>query len=374
MATSIALRRRLPKRTRTVLDKLKKQKGQELTEEELIPQAENLSDPEYIRCQFSYLLDGINKIVMGTGEEQHPTQDLTSLETETTRQKNMDDLATAMNIPVKLILKQLNHARPPLANKLSQLFRCEYGPLHSILQIGEITLEWDNAGLVVPSMLPRLPGDLEMQAAEQSVWRHKTRTLARALGAAVVKRDYEDKFNIMYTSMSEKVQLINRLVDVIIMYNCEKTYSVFRCNCQHFTQDALSALGYTDTIRFRGKMNDYFEQLKAGNLTVPEEFSTHKNLDDYVKKRLSQLTLPDMEYLLCQYFKHHLPSMEQVQDWYVDNWTCDVDSCQSDLLDSLVKDKSSFRASERCEGRFTETMQEELIGNLPQEVSKPQIF
>ena len=355
----------LSKGALVVLDKLKKHhhfKANKVREQDLIQQAENLSDPEYIRCQFSYLLESINKIVVRTGLED-PDQDLTSLETEHIRKRDVDHLANAMNIPVKLVLRKLHHTRPPLANKLSQLIRCEYGPLHSTLQVGEITIEWGNDSLVIPSMQAHLPGDLETQAPKQSLWHHQTQQLTEALDVAERRRDHTEKFNIMFTSMSEKAQLIDRLVDVIIYYNCEKTYSLFKCNCQHFTRDALSALGYKDTIRFSGKMDTYFKQLKSGKLTVPEEYSTHENLDEYVRHHMEGLSLPDMEYLLCQYFKHHLPSMEKFKGRELDDWRCEVEGCQSEVLDSIVKDRSSL-VSCNAVGRE----QEEILGQLPEEV------
>ena len=361
----------LSKGTQFVLSKLKKHpyyKSQNVKEEELVVQAGNLSDPEYIRCQFSYLLESINKIVVKTGLEEEQNQDLTSLETEAIREEDVSCLASAMNIPVKLILRQLHHARPPLANKLSQLIRCEYGPLHSTLQVGEISIEWGNDGLVIPSMSPMLPGDLETQAPKQSQWYRQTKQLTKALDVAERRKDHTEKFNIMFTSMSEKVQMIDRLVDVIITYNCEKTYNIFKCNCQHFTRDALAALGYKDSIRFSGKMNDYFEQLKAGKLTVPAEYSTHENLDEYVRHNLEGLSLPDMEYLLCQYFKHHLPSMEQMKDQDLDDWRCDVEGCQSEQLDLIVNDRSSFRLSQCPHALSMEREQEEILEQLPEEV------
>ena len=349
----------LSKGTLMVLDKLKKHPSyKDRSLPILIRTAEDLSDPDYIRCQFSYLLDSMNNIV--TNESRHNTLD-------------EDSLASAMSIPVKLILRKLRHSRPPLAHKLSQLFRCDYGPLHSTLEVGVVTIEWGNEGLVIPSMLPKLPGEFEAHVHNQSQWQDQTRNMTRALGAAETKRDYMEKFNVVFTSFSEKVQLIDRLVDVIISYNCEKTYNIFKCNCQHFTRDALSALGYKNTVQFTGKMNDYFEQLKRGKLTVPEEYSTHENLDDYVKKNLDKLTLPDMEYLLCQYFKYHLPSMEQMGDRDLDFWTCSIATCQSEELDSRVKDRSSFRSTWCTYEQFTNAEAfeevEKVIESFPQEVS-----
>lgn len=342
----------LSKGTLVVLDKLKRHpqfNGKTVKEAHLIQHAKDLSDPDYIRGQFSYLLDSINKIVMKTGVEEELDQDLTSLEFENVRKKDMDNLASAMTIPVKLILRKLNHARPPLANKLSQLLRCEYGPLHSTLQVGEVSIEWGNNELVIPSMEPRLPGDFQTQISKQSQFYSQTKQLTHALDLAERRRDHVEKFDVMFTSLSEKAQLIDRLVDIMVSYNCEKTYSIFKCNCQHFTRDALAALGYNDPIQFSGRMDDYFKQLKAGKLTVPEEYSTHENLDDYVTRNLGKLTQPDMEYLLCQYFKHHLPSMEQMGDQDLDEWVCDVEGCQSEVLDSMVRDRSLFNVSQNFE-------------------------
>ena len=356
-----------------VLEKLKKHphyKGRNVPEGELLIQAQNLSDPEYIRCQFSYLLDPVNRIVTKTGTEDELDQGLTSLQTADIRWKDVDNLATAMNIPVKLVLKQLHQSRPPMANKLSQLLRCEYGPLHTILQVGEVTIEWGSDDLVIPDLRPRLPGDLETEIPKQTLYYQQTKQLTQALDDAERKRDRVEKFDVVFTSMSEKVKLIDRLVDVIVTYNCEKTYNLFKCNCQHFTRDALTALGYEDTIRFRGKMNDYFKQLKAGKLTVPDEYATHESLDDYVKANLHRITVPDMEYLLCQYFQHHLPSMRQMEGEDLDNWKCDVEDCQSEVLDLKVKGRSSFRVSKSPKTKAEEAQLEELQDDVPDEVCK----
>ena len=356
----------LSKETQVVLSKLKKHsRYRDLNEAELTRLAKNLSDPEYIRCQFSYLLDSLDHIVTRAGREEEQLQKSVSM-LETTRRNETTSLANAMNIPVKLILKQLNHARPPLADKLSHLLRCEYGPLHTIVQVGEVTIEWGNEELVIPSMMPLLPGDLETRVPEQSEWYKKTKRLTRALDVAQRKKDHVEKFEVVFKSMSKKVQMINQLVDVIISYNCKRTYSIFKCNCQHFTRDALSALGYRGPIQFSGKMDDYFKQLKAGNLTVPEEYSTHKNLDEYVKENMPHLSIPDMEYLICQYFKHHLPSMEK-EDKYLDDWKCDIDECQCEILDSHVKNNSSYMAMQKWELSLDNST-EMLAEQLPDEV------
>lgn len=353
------------KETLVVLNKLKKHPSyKHLDEAELTRHAKNLSDPEYIRCQFSYLLDSIDHMVTRAGrEEEESLQKSVSL-LETTRRNETTSLANAMNIPVKLILKQLNHTRPPLANKLSHLLRCQYGPLHSIVQVGEVTLEWGNQELVIPTMAPILPGDLETRAPGQSGWYKKTKRLTRDLDAAQRKGDHVEKFEVVFKSMSEKVKIIDELVKVIIFYNCKKTYSIFKCNCQHFTRDALSVLEYRDPIQFSGKMDDYFKQLKTGK--VPKEYSTHENLDDYVKENLDHLSIPDMEYLICQYFKHHLPSMER-EDKDLDDWRCDIDECQCEILDSHVKNNSSYMAMQRWDLSL-DSSQEMLLEQLPEEV------
>lgn len=334
----------LSKATSTVVEKLKRHpefKNESIGA--LILQARTLSNPQFIRDQFSYLLDSINNIVIQTGtENDEPDQLTTSFDAKAARRKDQQNLANAMNIPVKLVLQKLRHRRPPLANKLSQLIGLEYGPLHSRLQVGEITIEWGNEGLVIPTMVPYLPGEFEMQVPKENQWYDQAKELTKALGDAEKRQDQEEKFDIVFTSMAEKFQLIDRLVDVIVRYNCEKSYNVFKCNCQHFTRDALVALGYKDPIKFTGKMGSYFEQLKRGKLTVPKEYSTHEALDEYVENNLQHLTLPDMEYLLCQYFKYHLPHLEKVADGYLDDWNCTIKTCQSETLDSMVRERSSF--------------------------------
>ena len=145
----------------------------------------------------------------------------------------------------------------------------------------------------------------------------------------------EDKFDVIYESMSEKSQMIDRLVDVIADYNRNKEYNMLKCNCQHFVQDAMAALSINKSLQFKGRLQQRFEQLKRGKLQVPLELQSHENVDTYVQEHKDRLERQDMEYLQCLYFDFHLPAIEESDD---PDWRCDRPECMSEELDRMIRE------------------------------------
>ena len=56
---------------------------------------------------------------------------------------------------------------------------------------------------------------------------------------AASELDYKEQIELTYTVTSEKKQLIDALISVIMKHNKNYYYHLFSRNCQHFVIDAL---------------------------------------------------------------------------------------------------------------------------------------
>lgn len=311
----------------------------DLTEEQQMIKAIQLTSHEDIRCQFSYLLETGSKLILEAArDDQEDDEFLHTMELRMAHQRAKQDTVQACHLPVKLILSQLRRGRPPLANTWSSLFKFKYGPLHSALQVGEVLIEWGRESLVIPKYEPILPSrQLQFYVHGQGEWRETVGQFVQEMSLADRRRTTEEKVDVLYRSVTEKTRLIENLIDVIVKYNREKKYDLFKCNCQHFVGEAMAALGIKETPQFSGKLSEYYELLKQGKTKMPE-FQDHESVDRYVVENFDQLTQHDMEFLLCQYFQHHSADMAQADD--IDVWKCTLATCQSDKLEDRIKQNS----------------------------------
>ena len=269
------------------------------------------------------------------GEENNEL--LHTMEIEAAHDRAKHGVAQACHLPVRLLLSKLRWRMPPILNRLSSLLSLEYGALHSALQVGQIVIEWGRESIVDPQMVDVVPNrEFQAQVGNQGDWFHRAKELTRDMSLADRRHNVDEKFDVLFKSVAEKHQLLENLIAVIVDYNGTREYSVFKCNCQHFVHDALTALGIKETPKFSGLLKDYLKHLKIGVKSVPRNLDTHEKLDKYVTENLDILTPHDMEYILCQYFKHHLPEMEKD----LDDWACTIATCQVDNLEEQIKEQS----------------------------------
>lgn len=314
-----------------------------LGEEQQKKRAAELTSHKDVRCVFSYLLEAGSKLTWETAEREGEDDDdelLHTMELQAAHQRAKQDVAQSCHLPVKLILSKLRRGRPPLANTWSSLFRFEYGPLHAALQVGDVLIEWGRESFVIPTFEPILPDrQLHFYVHGQGEFRQVAGQFVREMSMAdyAPGRNTEQKVDVLYRSVVEKNRLIENLVDVIVKYNREYKYDLFKRNCQHFVRDAMSALGIKQMPQISGKLGEYYERLKDGKTKMPE-FQTHESVDRYVVENFDELTQHDMEFLLCQYFQHHYAEMERAED--VDEWKCTVATCKSDALEERIKHNS----------------------------------
>ena len=264
-----------------------------------------------------------------------------SIEFQSAHQRAKHGMARVCHLPVKLFLSRLQRYPSLLATsitgRLSEVM-LEFGALHAGLMVGDIRVEWGAEGLIDPQWEdPQfVEEDFIAHVHPGGEWALAAASYDKKFSLADRERRIEDKIELIMDTAEEKRQLIMNLVDVIVSYNCTKQYSVMKCNCQHFVSEAMHALGIKSTPKFSGPLNDYLQQLKSYRLDIPEEFIDHASLDAYVKPKLQADTLSqhDMEYLLLHYYRLHLDSLPEDGD--IDNWRCEVRSCQYEFLAEKV--------------------------------------
>lgn len=314
-----------------------------LPEEQQTVRATQLISHDDILCQFSYLLDTGSKLIMDKTRNGYDDDDrglLQTMEVRAAHQQAKQDMARVCHLPVKLILSQLRHGRPPFAHTWSSLFGFEYGPLHAALQVGEVLIEWSRESLVIPKFEPILPGrEIQFNVHGEGEWREAVGQFVLEMSMAdhSPQRRTEKKVDALCRSVAEKAQLIANLAEVIVTYNRDYKYDLFNRNCQHFVQDAMAALGIKEAPQPSGKLSEYYKRLKDGKTKMPE-FKEHESVDKYVTENFDQLSQQDMEFLLCQYFRHHYSEMSRAID--IEEWKCPRSTCQSQKLEERIKHNS----------------------------------
>ena len=303
--------------------------------------AEDLTNHAKMKERFAHLLD-FDEYVESIKESDDC--DLThSLEFQMKKEQQKRDAANAAYLPVKLILSKLRRGAPPAANSFATLLRMEFGPLHAGLVVSDVCIEWDDSGLIIPMPVPDNPGDFQARVDSGASWQEGARQVVKDMSLANRKgMDTPMKLGIIYDYQEQKERLIDNLVEVIVQYNRNKKYSVFRCNCQDFVKDALKALHIRKTLKFAGNLGSFFESLKRG-VAVDHEFEDHHQLDEYVKANIKTLDKREKEYLLCLYFQFHATECKLLTPEEADDWVCPIKSCRCGGLDYQIdQDATTF--------------------------------
>ena len=302
--------------------------------------AHELTDRELLFNRFKYLVRAVEEEIQ-TATSDYETSFSHSKELESAHLRAKHGMARVCHLPVKLFLSRLQQSAVPAAvsitGKLSEML-LEFGALHAGLMVGNIRVEWGADSLINPQWEdPQfVEEDFVAHIHQGGKWAHAASSYNRKVSLADRERRVEDKIELLLESAQKKQQLIVNLVEVIVQYNRTKEYSVLKCNCQHFVADALRALGIESIPKFSGPLNEYLQKLKQYQVDIPEKFTDHATLDAYVKPKLRGDTLSqhDMEYLLIHYYRLHLNSLPEDDD--IDEWKCEVRSCQYEFLAEKV--------------------------------------
>ena len=336
-----------------VLEKVKKHpQFSGRPEQEQIALTQELTDPKVIKEKFQCLLD-IEEFEANIREidECGATHSLEEL-----NQKDQQKLETARacHLPVKLSLSKLQRIQAPFLRHFSTLLRIEYGPMHAGLIVGDIFIEWNDCSLVVPTLAP-FAGDVQTHIGSEGEWLDITRNAVGNMSLANRQHlDIPKKLEILYNSRAEKELLIDRLVDVIVKYNCYKQYSMFRCNCQDFVKDALQSLGIKKLPKFEGNLKGYIDGLQGGKAACIS-FKEHSELDDYVRVNVDALKIHEKEYLVLMYFQFHMAEMKELSPEQQDVWKCPVQGCLCEDLECQIVDESLhfYKFRKQCEEKVS---------------------
>lgn len=323
-----------------VLEKLKVHaEFAQKSEKELRELADELTDFDKIFYQFSHLLEPVVERAIDGALADHRAVFTHSQEEEMAHYRAKRDLACVIHLPIQLFLSRLKQPIPySVASKISNFF-LEYGALHAGLVVGNVRIEWGQEGIVDPQPEDIIPDDefIGSLHPNQGHLGQVAAEINRQFSLADHEQRIDDKIKLIISTAEEKKEILCNLVRVITTYNLEKKYDVFKCNCQHFVQDALAALGIKETPRFSGQLNAHLQRLKQGKMEIPENFKNHDTLDAYVERQLQvapgALSQHDMEYLLLHYYRLHMTSMPRDAN---DDWHCEVPSCKYEHLADRV--------------------------------------
>ena len=201
--------------------------------------AEDLTNHAKMKERFAHLLD-FDEYVKSIKESDDC--DLShSLEFQMKKDQQKRDAANATYLPVKLILSKLRRGVPLVANSFATLLRLEFGPLHAGLVVGDVCIEWDDSSLIIPMPVPDNPGDFQARVDSGASWQEGARQVVKEMTNRK-GMDTPKKLGIIYDHRAQQERFIDDLVELVVQYNRNKKYSVFRCNCQDFVRDALKAL------------------------------------------------------------------------------------------------------------------------------------
>ena len=318
-----------------VVDKLRHHEDfRDKSEEELRQSAKELTDVKELHAEFSHL----NDLLFEQYAEEIADEADVPLDHPKEQHEAQKRVISRLRPPsVKLYLFELKRPVSRFFSKFSKLFTLKYGALHAAIQVEDVVLQWSTSSLVVPERYD--PADPVFFTDVQ----HRTATarIATNLQTQVIETsgqiDYNTQMDLQYDLAVNVEQMLEKVKEVIVKYNRYRYYNVFACNCQHFVEDVMKAIGVKNVPQnLTGKLKDYFKQLTANkSKCIPSEFPTHQSLDDYVRtQEATKLTQHDKEYLLCLYFQFHLEAMKA--NGYATE-ECLVGGCLMELVETSLQ-------------------------------------
>lgn len=330
----------------TVIEKVRNHpefKDEKLSENQLAEKAKQLTDPRELHADFSHLTDiAFETNLVETEEEAEETdcgRDFTNeRERDAAKKRATARMCRTSEMPIKLKLHSLqqNNLPPRFASVFSRVMAMKYGPFHAAIQVGDVTLEWDKSNLIVPHRINMIP-DLQMDIRDGTVAMKCATAKKPEILAAVNELDFNEQIELMYDVTVSRKKMIEELIKVISKYNRIYEYHLIGRNCQTFVTDAMKAMGIVKPPSITGRLKEYFLELKKGKKKAPDDFSTHEELDRYIKDsqgtgEFDQLTQHDKEFLLCLYFQFHLEAMEKSK-----GERCTVPTCMMGELEMAIE-------------------------------------
>ena len=203
----------------------------------------------------------------------------------------------------------------------------EYGPYCTGVRIGSVFLTWGANEVLIPQ--PN-PNPTFVEASEGGA----TGTTSDGAAAAVAGPHARDALR-SDGSFSEEITVsmdgrsgegkVEALIGTIVKYNSKYHYGLLTCNCQHFINDVLESLQAKEHINSYKNSIACHEAvlLKRGNV-LKDEFNTHTELDNYVRVRLEDLKMEELQFCSAHYILFHVWQHEWPQE---EAWQCHTQTC-----------------------------------------------
>lgn len=249
-------------------------------------------------------------------------------------QRAADQIRQVGQLQVRLLLYELKQEewKKAVLRKVNRLSQFQYGPFHVALLIGDVLLEWDVRGVVIPRRIKtnedeKLLFSASIHPKEELSAGHLAELRLRANSGAMAM-SYSNQLNNIVELGERREILIDELARVTVLYNRKFDYGVLRCNCQTFVVDVLKVLGIENVEEaFQGKLRvkEHVDLLlKRGNDKPIFEFNSHADLDMYVRENIDRLSLEDLEFCYCHYLLFHAWHKKQPR---IRAWLCPSGGC-----------------------------------------------
>lgn len=259
------------------------------------------------------------------------------------RNLELDRAAEALphtaSIPITIQLKPVHDSSRYGIQSLTSVLLKHYGSLHASLVVsGTVVLKWNTSGLVIPTGKPIQPTSLKQPASKKP----SSKAAADSDRARGEHMTPEDEILQEFDITHAKKEHIDKLLSIIVRYNRNYLYHPIFRNCQKFVADALVALGYPVHPMLEGKLSDYYSEVKKKGRRSKLALDTHADLDAYVGRVLESggTTLPETEYLLCQYFSFHVTSLTDCEK--PERWMCETRGCLMPQLEKTIEFKDTI--------------------------------
>ncbi len=296
---------------------------QGLPEEELSSKAEELTDPVKV---WSLYFSGV---VLDPARE-HIEKNLRG-ESESTIAPCEDHVEKA-TIPVKLHIEPVRCGDQYGVQSFTSFLLEHYGALRASLLVGDaVQLEWNTAGLVIPTgktIQPETQQALQKSESSNSTLEATAGQISGDQHYCTVEAEIVQEFEATYA----KKELIEKLIKVVTKYNKSYFYHPIFRSCQKFAADSMSSLGYPVHPKLENTLGEYYKEVKKG-IKQRLTFNSHADLDTYVEHALESrgVALPETEYLMSEYFSFHVQSMTESKA--VVRWRCPVQGCRMSQLE-----------------------------------------
>ncbi len=302
-----------------VLKKLKRHQDGILLKDKYI--VDKLAEKEKFRDSFcTGIIEGVSETLV-----VEELADCGSKDTNQARANAIARMEVFCNFPVKFFLYCTKRGSSQLT---------------PTLQVGRNCFEWSKFGLIVPQDASKIESKqpvLKIGVPQEGIWCFYVKELQPSISLALEQLNYSKLIELKYQLAQRKDELLGTFIDVVMKYNREYNYSLWKCNMQQFLVDAQLALGIDHPhTKVSKTFQEHFKRVKQMLKKIEKlKFESHRELDIYVEERIADFDQKSSEYYIAQYFAFHVSQWEKEE--LCETWSCDEPSCKLQRLEEEMK-------------------------------------